>query len=382
MSVASLLERLLNRAARFLVGRLHVPARLCAYRYLRPAPASAYQTQLIDPETTAAVRLPGNVQDRDALPRESAKWGFSFHDVPERRIAATKIVTVRDCRILIAPDQWGDPHYAILRAGRQVRARGTGLDLVHLPLLDGGHAVQRIGRAAWILEQWDRNYSHWLQWHLVKVVLLRQHREGLPLVLPGHLSNPARRSLELLGVKEEETIPISSWIVDVDELTFVAMDDYRPSLLRNLHDVLARNPDPKRKIYISRSKAERRHVREEASCWEVLRARGYERVFMEDLSFDAQLDLMREAAVMVTPHGTGMANMIFAPRGLQVVEIGDSGFPNPQFYALASALGHPYWLVQGHPLGTQPPGYNDITVDPRDLLAVIERVEASRGERA
>src|SRR5206468_1415746 len=111
--------------------------------------------------------LPRNVPDRDALPRESSKWGFSFHDVPERRIAATKIVTIRDCRILIAADEWGDPHYAILRGDRQVQARGTGFDRrLHRSLLGRGHAVQRIGRAAWILEQWDRNYSHWLQWHL------------------------------------------------------------------------------------------------------------------------------------------------------------------------------------------------------------------------
>jgi len=371
----TLRERLFDRLARELVGRLHLAPSLCGYRYVRRVPESAYESETLDPETIGTGDLPCNVADRDALPRESSKWGFSFHDVPERRIAATKIVTVRDCRVVIAPDEWGDPHYAILSGDRQVQARGTGFDRrLHRSLL-GQHAGQHIARAAWILEQWDRNYSHWLQWHLVKVVLLREQRAGLPFIVPGRLSKPAGRSLELLGARQEDTIPISSSIVDVDELTFVAMDDYRPSLLRALRDAIVRDPDPKRKIYISREKAERRHLREEASCWELLQQRGYERVFMEDLSFDDQLELMREAAVLVTPHGTGMANMIFAPPGLQVVEIADAGFPNPQFYALAAALGHPYWLVRGRPLGTQPPGYNDITVDVRDLSDVIDCVE-------
>jgi len=69
--------------------------------------------------------------------------------------------------------------------------------------------------------------------------------------------------------------------------------------------------------------------------------------------------------------------MMFAPPALHVIEISDVTFPNPQFYALAGALGHHYWLLDGHPAAELRPGYHDVSVDPADVEVTVEKVEAA-----
>jgi capsular polysaccharide biosynthesis protein len=158
----------------------------------------------------------------------------------------------------------------------------------------------------------------------------------------------------------------------VGELTLVETDRFRPELLRKVQAVYA---DPtvevRRRVYISRAQASRRRLINENEIWPLLKKSGFERVYMEDLSFESQIQIMRETAVLVAPHGAGLTNMIFCSEGTHVVEIADLGFPNPNFYALASALGHPYWIVQADSVGGGDPLKKDLHVAPDALNAAL-----------
>jgi hypothetical protein len=180
-------DRILNRLSRELVGRLGLPPSLCAYRFLRSVSPESFDYRLIHQPSISRVPLPCNITSRDALSRQDDGWGFSFFDVPERPVAPTFIATVPNCRILAVPDEWGDRHYVILAEGRQLRLRGTGYEpKLHASLVNTKSAP-RLVKASWILELWDQNYSHWLTYHLVKVVLLQwfgpcrhHHQTGSP----------------------------------------------------------------------------------------------------------------------------------------------------------------------------------------------------------
>jgi len=376
----NLRERVLNRLARELVGRFHLPPAFFGYRHLRRVPLSQYDYRIIEPATVRHNPLPLNVTDRDALNRSMSVAGFAFYDVVERPVAETAIATVPDCRILAVPDEWGDRHYVILAGGERVlQLRGTSFDRkFHLQLMQKPpEHPTRIKKAAWILEQWDRNWAHWLQWHLPKIVLLQREMPGLKIIMPGsHRFASVERSVQLLGVDPECLVPMSTAVLDVDELVVITMDDYRDTMLHRVRDAMLHNPDPKRKIFLSRAKATWRRLINEEDCWNVLREHGYERIYMEDLDFDQQLELMRETAVLFSVHGAGMANMIFAPQGLRVIEVYDASFPNPQYYALAVTLGHRYWLLHCRHEGEFRPGYHDISVDMNEVIDVVEQVDA------
>ncbi|MBV8517133.1 MAG: glycosyltransferase family 61 protein [Acidobacteria bacterium] len=270
------------------------------------------------------------------------------------------------------------PAYAIVTAnGENVDVRGTGFQRrFHAPMLAA--TPVHVPRAAWILEAWDRNYAHWLQWHLTKIALLQRVGVDAPLVLPepSEIGGVVGASTRLLGV--DDAIPLAP-AMHVDELVVTGIDSYRPSLLRELRARIIGDDDAtprRRKLFISRRDAERRRLINEDAVWALLQPRGYERVRMETLSFAEQIALLREAAVVVALHGAGLANMLFARDGLQVVELSDVTFPNPQFYALAAALGHHYWLVDARPRAGAPlqPRIQDVAVDIGELQRVVEAI--------
>nr|WP_240335627.1 glycosyltransferase family 61 protein [Pseudotabrizicola algicola] len=109
----------------------------------------------------------------------------------------------------------------------------------------------------------------------------------------------------------------------------LAMNSVESSLLslraRGLAAVEHRAFDhlPKR-VYICRKTGEARDrkLRGEAALLELLTVFGFEAVALEDLSPLDQIALMARAEIVVTAHGAGLANMVFANRDATVIEIG------------------------------------------------------------
>ena len=81
-----------------------------------------------------------------------------------------------------------------------------------------------------------------------------------------------------------------------------------------------------RKIYISRRRAELRKFINEDEVAQNLEKQGYETVVLEDLSLRKQVSIFLGATHVVACHGAGLANLIFSPPGVSVLEI----FPNAE----------------------------------------------------
>lgn len=385
------MERVFNRIGRDLVRKFRIPPHVFGFRHMRTASPAEFDYTLIEPPGTSSVALPLNIQSRDLLSRNQGKWGFSFFDVPDRPVRETFIASVPNCRILSQFDQYGEPdgneYYALVTEDdRVLNVRGTGYnaDLHRKLLTTPSSSHGQLRSASWVLELWDRNYSHWIQWHLVKIALLQKHGLAGNLILPREhrLSEVVRSSIEALGVDVEALPRMGPKVLHVDQLTVVGMDDYRASLIVDLRARIGIDSKrvPSRRIFISRRKATRRRLVNEEDCWRALSQFGFERVFMEELDFRGQVALMQEAAVLFGLHGSGLANMLFAPRGLHVIEIVDPTFPNPQFYALAGAIGHQYWLIRCLTVGDPDPGYNDVEVDIKEVEQIVRQVEAALEE--
>ena len=339
--------------------------------------AGRYETA--HPEAVAHNPLPQNVTDRGALPADRGWWGYSFYDVPERTSGETFVVTIRDALVTWYrdEDQGGDFFPAIMSSD------GRGLDLREIrfrwkhgrALRQSGPPV-RVERATWFAERVYDNHSHWLTAHLPKLLLLKKRGELADVLLPPERTETIDGSLRMLGL-DPEAFPTFdlSHPLRVGELTIIGSDRFRPELLQSVREAFA-DPEavPTRRIYISRARAARRRLLNEDEVWPLFEARGFERVFMEDLPFEEQVRLMQETAVLAAPHGAGLTNMIFCAEGTRVVEIADLGFPNPNFYAIAAALGLPYWIVEAASVGEGHPLEKDLEVDPDALPPVLDAV--------
>jgi capsular polysaccharide biosynthesis protein len=76
-----------------------------------------------------------------------------------------------------------------------------------------------------------------------------------------------------------------------------------------------------RRIFISRRKTGTRTLRNEAELEKMLHSYYFETHFMEQYPLAKQARLIRESEIIVATHGAGLANLVFARPGTQVIEI-------------------------------------------------------------
>lgn len=383
----------LDRLAQRCVDR-GLPPRWVGYRRVKRESLEEYMSrrggaageavETIQPERVFRNPLPRNVDVREALSRDSGWWGYSMYDVPSRQSAPTLQGTLTRARVL----PWIDPEVGYFRPAILTRDHSS-LELreisfrsVHGRRLRSVGPSLRVERATWILERVYDNHSHWLTAHLPKLLLLRDRGELSEVLMPRQMTQTMASSMEMLGI-DPQAFPTFDFErrLDVERLTILSTDRFRPDLLRPVRAALASTEaPPTRRVFISRARAGRRRLLNEAEVWPLLEGEGFERVFMEDMEFRRQVALMQETAVVVAPHGAGLTNMMFCPEGATIVEIADPGFPNPNFYALAAAMGHDYWLVPGQAVGDVHPLEKDLMVELpviEDLLASIASVSRS-----
>ncbi|WP_130649327.1 glycosyltransferase family 61 protein [Egicoccus halophilus] len=329
------------------------------------------------PEAVAHAPLPRNVSEREELPGDAGWWGYAFRDVPARTGGETFVATLPDVTVTWYrdPDR-GDDFYPALvtREGHALDLREIRFRHPHARTLRAAPPPARMERATWVLERVYDNHSHWLTAHLPKLLLLRERGELDDVLLPPVRSPAMEASLRQLGMDPARFRTFDpSRPLRVGRLTLVGTDRFRPELLCALQRAhgLDAVPAGRRRVYVSRDRANRRRLVNEDEVWPLFADAGFERVFMEELDFDAQVALMRDTQVLAAPHGAGLTNMLFCPRGTAVIEIADLSFPNPNFYALAAALGHPYWLVAGTGVGEGRPIDRDLRVDPAAVADVL-----------
>jgi hypothetical protein len=121
--------------------------------------------QLLEPGGVSQLPLPRNVSDREELSRQSEKWGYSFYDVPSRKIGKTYVATVHDCRIVSHRDEWDNEFYAIItNDDRVLSVRGTGLRPEHSRVLSRARSIKSIQKGAWVSGPLAKNHDPELLW--------------------------------------------------------------------------------------------------------------------------------------------------------------------------------------------------------------------------
>jgi capsular polysaccharide biosynthesis protein len=75
------------------------------------------------------------------------------------------------------------------------------------------------------------------------------------------------------------------------------------------------------KIYISRSKAGRRRIKNDDAVIGLLEPLGFKTLYMEDYSFTEQVKLLSGCRYLISMHGAGLTNEMFMEAGSSVLEI-------------------------------------------------------------
>lgn len=239
--------------------------------------------------------------------------------------------------------------------------------------------IRGMSNAAFIHHIWSSGYHHWVCECLLKATYLDP--EKTLLYIPIEYPSFAFESLRELGFQNIQKIPVKTG-VKCKTATFVPnptsghfqktdLDRIRKYFFAKLP--VTNNPIG-RKIFISRSKAGLRKIKNEATLHPILQNYGYEIIHTEDLSFREQIELFRNCQVVVSIHGAGLTNCLFMPEGSTVFEIyrhmkNDADVMNLCYYRMSVALNLNYAIQFAEVDST----YEHTTIDRQDLLVdVIE----------
>lgn len=103
---------------------------------------------------------------------------------------------------------------------------------------------------------------------------------------------------------------------------------------------------PFRKIFISRSKATKRRILNEAALLPILQETGFEIVFPEELSYREQVKLFAESKVVVGAHGAGFTNLLFC-QNTSVLELHPATALKPHYFLLSKGQQLNYHYLVG-----------------------------------
>lgn len=208
-----------------------------------------------------------------------------------------------------------------------------------------------------------KNFGHWIFTYLQRLTLL-WHRTDLQrhnlLIWKGtpkrYLEWLQRMGLRYYRFADDGVTVRKLWVPSCvvyrgygnDMVPFIypeAVHILRHLILKDLQ--LPRRPQLK--LYISRAKASYRKVVNEEELNAALSERGYQRIFLEELPLDAQLDLMSRASSIVIASGGGSPTTMFAPRYCSIVELTPPNFSGTfASRCWADVLGQSFTRVEGY----------------------------------
>lgn len=200
-----------------------------------------------------------------------------------------------------------------------------------------------------------RGYYHWLLESIPKLLEAKRAALNFTLLLPASYTEAFYAdTLRILSIERVERL-LSDTVYHVPQgmLPYSAetMGNYSlPALQELKSSMLAATatvaPTVASRLYISRRKASRRKVLNEAEVEQVLAAFGFTILCFEDYTFAEQVQLCANVHILVGLHGAGLSNMVFLQEGATVVEFRkfDNG-ENYFFQRLAGTLQHTYHLL-------------------------------------
>lgn len=324
-------------------------------------------------ETIARRKLPVNFKQEDL--------GL-FQGELERVIPATRLLEFHD--VLASPEGLLFKGTQILRESfafphhlDQWKRRSV---VKFLATNHGLRRRRRIERVLWVTDYWSPGHFHWLTDVLTRLFAVRNRLPELLLLLPGsYQTRDVVKSYVAFGVENVDFIEPGE-VVACRSLLMPShtapSGHFNDEAIRGVRNVLlsafgAAEPGEER-LYITRAKAAKRRIVNEAELGPVLADFGFQTIQAEDLSFEQQVRIFSRARYIVSNHGAGLTNILFMRDGGSVLELRhQTDRINNCYFTLSSALDLNYFYQTCRP--------QNPAADPHeaDLLVDVDQLKAN-----
>lgn len=126
------------------------------------------------------------------------------------------------------------------------------------------------------------------------------------------------------------------------------------------------------KIFISRSDAGRRELKNREEILDLLENRGFVSYELTELSFRQQVELFSQANQVIGVHGAGLVNVLFSSECRVIEILGDVLIPT--YFSLAQSCELEYQAISGQTIDDPNVSllHRDIRIDPQKVINCIE----------
>lgn len=309
-------------------------------------------------------------------PFQERKWrqrkGYVV-DMPGGRVCRSR------CTI-IAPDdkEMWDLSWLVYRASNDPSLR----QLSRLPpLRETAETVALLGmRESGI-------YYHWMVDVLPRFHLLQ--KLGIPAdkyVLNGNWLAPFQfETLDMLGIPRErllfsdDDMHLRAKRLLVPGCEFGIVPKWALRYVR--HELMEKpgiRPHGERvRLFISRARAKKRRLLNEAELASRLSRHGFRAVELETMPVAEQIRLFASADIVIGPHGAGLTNLIFCKPGTKVIELFSPNHMHTCYPVISSHMDLEHYYLVG--VGERPPEFvnprnhaDDIRIDPNEFRSVLK----------
>lgn len=198
------------------------------------------------------------------------------------------------------------------------------------------------GRLVVISSPGSENWYHWLLQVLPRLIILSKSEIQYDKIYINNLKYEWQKKslkavVKYLNISEDKLlienrdVVIQAKELIIPSVPFVLIKDRLSSLdnwlKKELHTIFLRTVEDKTAenktdiIYVARGKAKVRRIINENQLIKALAEKGISTFYLEDLDPLAQARLFNRIKVIIGPHGSGFANLVFASPGVKVVEI-------------------------------------------------------------
>lgn len=225
-------------------------------------------------------------------------------------------------------------------------------ELVQRPILSLPGARLLEGAYIHAAGRWSSNYFHWVMDIACRLVPLLRFPEftRLPVLLPAQTPRAQIEMLQRMGFAGPfVTQPARHVIVEKLYYASPVRKSYCPPrpILDALRKAAGTPAAGELRLYVSRNDAKTRRVANEAALESLLHEHGFQTVLLAGRPFPEQVSLFRHASRVIGAHGSGLANLAFAPAGTKVLEIFSPAYIHGAYFGLSDLLGMDYWYVVG-----------------------------------
>jgi glycosyltransferase involved in cell wall biosynthesis/capsular polysaccharide biosynthesis protein len=235
------------------------------------------------------------------------------------------------------------------------------------------------------------NYYHWMVESVLPLNVLSQALgpdSSLRIALPRsrHIAEvfDHSASLRAVGIDQYPIEEIAADLIKVREAVWVESDVIQSMPVQCLQDFRTRvaalharsRLRKKRRLLVAR-KGPTRMIDNIRQVRSLLSRRGFETVYLEGMSVVDQIVLFQNAEFIVSPHGSGLANLMFCEPGTKVIELMPAVEMRPFFWLISEKLD----LVHGMLFcGSANAGtfQDSMRVDVDKLDALLRMVESHR----